>query len=313
MPLPTDQGLLTLSEDLIAQLEEIFGKHPGLRPAHARGTLVSGSFKPTPEAAALSTAPHFNNDSTPITIRFSSATGIPNIPDNDPNASPRGIGVRFNLGHRVHTDIIGQSCPAFPTRAGPEFLEFLRAVAASPPGSPSPSAIEQFLGSHPAALAFVQYPKPSPASFATEIFHSVVAYKFTNAQGVTKFGRYIISPDAGTSYVDQAELASKSPSYVYEELSERIAKGPVSFTLRVQIAEDGDVTDDSTVLWPENRPVIDLGKLTIDTVVPDNDAEQKYIILDPVPRVGGIEPSKDPLIELRAAVYLISGRRRRAA
>ena len=73
------------------------------------------------------------------------------------------------------------------------------------------------------------------------------------------------------------------------------------------------VTDDSIVLWPENRPVIDLGNLTIDTIVPDNDAQQKYIILDPVPRVKGIEPSNDPLIELRAAVYLISGRRRRAA
>jgi|ERR1700733_2368156 len=137
--------------------------------------------------------------------------------------------------------------------------------APSPPGSPSPSAIEQFLGSHPAALAFVQYPKPS---FATEIFHSVVAYKFTNDQGVTKFGCYIISPDARTSYVDPAGLALKSPSYIYDELSERIAKGLISFMLHVQVAEDGDVTDDSTMLWLENRPVIDLGKLTIDT---DND------------------------------------------
>jgi catalase len=29
--------------------------------------------------------------------------------------------------------------------------------------------------------------------------------------------------------------------------------------------------------------------------------------------VDGIEPSNDPLLELRAAVYLISGRRRRSA
>jgi catalase len=29
--------------------------------------------------------------------------------------------------------------------------------------------------------------------------------------------------------------------------------------------------------------------------------------------VDGIEPSADPLLELRAAVYLLSGRRRRAA
>jgi catalase len=32
-----------------------------------------------------------------------------------------------------------------------------------------------------------------------------------------------------------------------------------------------------------------------------------------IPRLSGIEPSDDPSRELRAAVYLISGRRRRAA
>ena len=36
-------------------------------------------------------------------------------------------------------------------------------------------------------------------------------------------------------------------------------------------------------------------------------------IVDPIPRLSAIEPSDDPLLELRAAVYLISGRRRRAA
>ena len=45
----------------------------------------------------------------------------------------------------------------------------------------------------------------------------------------------------------------------------------------------------------------------------DNASEEKHIIFDPIPRIDGIEPSGDPLLELRAAVYLISGRRRRAA
>ena len=36
-------------------------------------------------------------------------------------------------------------------------------------------------------------------------------------------------------------------------------------------------------------------------------------VFDPIPRLDGIEPSDDPLLELRAAVYLISRRRRRIA
>jgi catalase len=45
----------------------------------------------------------------------------------------------------------------------------------------------------------------------------------------------------------------------------------------------------------------------------DDAKQQKHIIFDPIPRVDGIEPSDDPLLELRAAVYLLSGRRRREA
>ena len=39
--------------------------------------------------------------------------------------------------------------------------------------------------------------------------------------------------------------------------------------------------------------------------VPDNLAQQKHIIFDPIPRVDGIEASGDPLLELRAAIYLL--------
>jgi catalase len=58
---------------------------------------------------------------------------------------------------------------------------------------------------------------------------------------------------------------------------------------------------------------VDFGTLTLTAPVADDVAEQKKIIFDPIPRVEGIEASADPLLELRAAIYLISGRRRRAA
>jgi len=47
--------------------------------------------------------------------------------------------------------------------------------------------------------------------------------------------------------------------------------------------------------------------------VEHNAEEQKKIIFDPIPRIDGVEASLDPLLDIRAAVYLISGRERRAA
>jgi catalase len=56
-----------------------------------------------------------------------------------------------------------------------------------------------------------------------------------------------------------------------------------------------------------------LGNIELTVQAPENLAKQKQIIFDPIPRVDRIEPSADPLLELRAAIRLLSGRRRRAA
>jgi len=313
MPLPSDEKLLVLSNDLLQQFETIFGQHPGFRPAHAKGTLLSGTFTPSPDAASLTRASHAVRSSTPVTVRFSNSTGLPLVPDNDPNASPHGLAIRFHLAEHSHTDIVSHSTDGFPTRTGQEFLEFLRAVAATTPSSPHPSPIEAFLGAHPAALAFVQSPKPNPSSFARESYFGVTAMRFTNQDGVSRYGRYRIAPEAGNDFLDDATAAAKSPDYLFDEIAERVAKGPIKFHILVQLAEEGDVVDDATIHWPEERTQIELGTLALTEPVADSTREQQYLIFDPIPRIDGIEPSDDPLLELRAAVYLISGRRRRSA
>lgn len=312
MPLPDSSELLQLSEDVLHQFETMFGPHPGIRPAHAKGALVRGTFQPSADGRGLTRAPHLHRDSTPVLVRFSNSTGLPLIPDNNPNASPHGLAVRFQLADRVHTDIISHSADGFPTRTGQEFLELLRAAAASgDPSLPHPTPIEQFLGAHPAALAFVQAPRPAPSSLARLTYFGVTAVKFTSQTGAVRFGRYRIVPEAGNDSL--ADSASKGPDYLYEELAGRLSGGPVRFRIKAQLANDGDVTDDATVHWPDDRQVIDLGLLDLSEFVPDSAAEQQRVIFDPIPRVDGIEPSADPLLELRSAIYLISGRKRRSA
>lgn len=215
----------------------------------------------------------------------------------------------------MHTDVISHSTPLFPTRTGDEFLGMLRAIAASPPGTASPSPIEQFLGAHPAAFAFVTAPKPTPASYVLETYYGINAMKATNASGETKYFRYRVVPLAGEKVLTEEELAQKDAGFLHEELLARLGGGgdEVVLKLYAQIANEGDVIDDATVQWPESRNLVELGAIKLESAVEENEKEQKHIIFDPVPRVEGLEPSKDPLLELRAALYLISGRERRAA
>jgi catalase len=313
MPLPQDQRIVALATDLLQQFDQLFGLHPGFRAAHAKGLMLTGTFRPAPSAQSLTKAPHILRESTPVTARFSNSTGIPQIPDNVPDANPRGLAIRFNLAEHVHTDIVSHSTNGFPARDGNQFLELLRAIAASGPDVPSPKPVEKFLGSHPAALAFVQAPKPFPSSLARESYFAVTAYAFTNAAGQKKFGRYRIVPAAGNDYLSADQVKGISETYHYDEIAERVKKHPVQFRILVQVADPSDTVDDATIHWPESRPQVEFGTVELTAVMPDSVAQQKHIIFDPIPRVDGIDPSADPLLELRAAIYLLSGRRRRSA
>jgi catalase len=315
MPLTTDDKLLTLSHDIIQGFDKADGGiHPGFRPAHAKGILLRGVFVPASEAASLTRAPHVHRNSTPVTVRFSDFAGIPTVPDNDPQgASPRGCAIRFHLAEHVHTDIVAHSVDTFPTRTAEDFLDFLNALISTDPAGPHPNAIEQFLGAHPAALTFVQIPKPIPTSFARESFFAVSAFKFANANGVSRYGRYRILPVAGNEHLDEAGAAAQSPNFLFDEIKGRVAKEPVRFRIKVQLAEDGDTLDNATVRWPENRPQLTFGEISLKEIAPNDATEQQHIIFDPIPRVDGIEASADPLFEPRANIYLTTGRRRRAA
>jgi catalase len=303
---------LALAEQLLDALDTLFGLHPGFRAAHAKGLMCAGTFTPSPEAKKLTRAPHASRPSTPVTVRYSDSTGVPTIPDNDSQRSgPRGIAVRFHLADHVHTDIVAHSTNRFPTRTGEEFLEFLRAAAAA--GAGKPEALGAFLATHPNAKRFVEAPKPIPTSFAREAFFAVTAFKFTNAEGVSRHGRFRIRPEAGTEYLTDEEAVRKSANFLFEEIGPRLAQGPVRLGVFVQLAADGDDVADASVPWPDDREEVQFGTLTLTACVDDQEPERRKIIFDPVPRVDGIDSSGDPLTEVRADLYLLSGRRRRAA
>lgn len=84
-----------------------------------------------------------------------------------------------------------------------------------------------------------------------------------------------------------------------------------------QLAEEGDEVNDSTKVWPETNEFAEMGEIVIDRLWEMDEGEpagreQKRIIYDPIPRyMEGVEVSEDPLLEVRTAVYLISGRIRR--
>jgi catalase len=300
-----------LAQQIFDTMLKLPGNKPGHRLVHAKGIVCQGTFTPSKDAASLSKAAHFQGGSIPVTIRFSDGAPAPSIPDNSPDAGARGMAIRFTLPGGEDTDIVANSHNGFVVGTGKEFLELQEAVVATDPSKPHPWPIEEFMTQHPIALKFIEDNKVIPSSFATEAFFSNNAFIFVNKNGVKQAGRYKILPVAGQQNLSDTEAKAKAADFLVQDLKTRLAAGPVTFRLVVQLPNVGDPTKDSSVVWPDNRKTIDVGTISVTSVVSDSTAAEKALAYDPVNLPDGIELSDDPLPALRSEVYALSVAHRR--
>ncbi len=296
---------------IVDTMRALAGLHPGFRPVHAKGLVCSGMFRAPAEARRVTRAPHFAGPAVPTTVRFANSNGNPDVHDGVPNG--RSIAVKFRLAGGKGADVLANSVEGFIARTPEELLEFLRAQLPDPAtGRPDPDAVPRFLAGHPAGRAFVErlMKRAVPASYAQVTYHAEHAFRFTAADGTSRFGRYRFVPEAGEAFVAPDEAGKRSPSFLREELEGRLRAGPVAFRLLLQLAEAGDPTDDVTALWPEGRPQVELGRLEITAVSPTSAADERRLIFDPANCTDGIDLSADPILQARSAAYAISYERR---
>lgn len=279
--------------------------YPGQRANHAKGALYEGSFTPAPGAAALTRAPHLQSTPSVLLLRFSNNGGIPDAPDTAPPAAVRGLAFTFRLPDGTETDLMMINQPFFVVRTPEDFLALQRAAQATKASTAQPTPIQQFLAAHPEAQRFIARPKPMPESFATERFYALHAYRVTNAAGEVNHVRFRVTPEGGTAYRAAEAAAGLPPDVLFEELRSRVAAGPVRYRLQAEVAAAGDPLADPSAPWPEGRPLIDLGTISVTRAVPDSAAERRVGFL-PNRELPGLAVSDDPFLAVRAGVYAIA-------
>ena len=299
------------SATVVAQLVEtqraLAGPHPGFRPVHAKGIVCSGTFRAAPAAQGLSRASHLQGQPVATVLRFSNSSGNPEVHDGIPNT--RALAVKFQLPDGKNADILALHIEGFPARTPEEFLAFLRAQLPDPAtGKPAADGVPRFLQSHPATGAFIERltKKPIPASYGQACYYSEHAFKFTAADGSSRFGRYRWVPEAGEAYLAPDDAGKRSTNFLREELEGRLKKGPVVFRLVLQVAGEGDPTDDATALWPADRPLVELGRLEVTQISPTSADDERRLVFDPTNITDGIGLSGDPILLARSAAYSVS-------
>jgi catalase len=301
----------TVVAQLVDTMRALAGPHPGFRPVHAKGIVCSGTFRGSGQARSVSRALHLQGQTVPSFIRFSNASGDPDVHDGVANA--RAMAVKFQLPERKNADILALSIEGFPARTPEDFLGFQRAQLPDPgTGQPAPEAIPRFLDGHPETRAFLERlsQKPVPASYAQASYYAEHAFLFTAADGTRRFGRYRWIPEAGEAFISADNAIKRSTNFLREELESRLQKGLVVFRLLLHLAAESDATEDPTALWSADRPLVELGQLEVTAISPTGAADERRMVFDPTNLTDGINLSADPFLLARSAAYSISYDRR---
>jgi catalase len=296
-------GTLT-RQTFLDGFQTVFGDHPGFRKNHAKGVSVVGHFMSNGNAATLSHAAVFGPGETPVAGRFSLAGGNPTVADTPGAARGLGLAIGFPGAGQWRTAML--NIPVFLDNSPQGFYDRLLASKPVADGKPDPKVMADFLSRHPetaAAMALVKKSPPTPG-FADSTFSGLHVFHLVNNAGARTPVRWSFVPQ-------QTALPPKSddPNSLFDALILQLKKAPLQWNLRLTIGHDNDPTD-PTLPWPADRQVIDAGVLTLTEAQTDAAGNARDINFDPLVLPDGIEPSDDPLLSARSAVYAGSYRAR---
>lgn len=297
-------------ERAVDAANRLFGRHPGYRAFHARGMLLKGTFTATSEAASLTRAVHMRGEEIPVTARLSNGAGSPHHPDYAPD--PRGLAVKFYLPDSSRTDVVAVSTSRFATKTPEAFVELLEAQAA---GRAAAWKLPRALLRHPEALRALPATLPGlrpPASLAAIPYYGIHAFRWIDADGGERYVRYRWLPEQPEPFLSPWEARRRGRDYLLPELQQRLARGPIRFTLEVQIAAPGDQVEDPSDAWPKSRQRVQVGTMTLSELETGRERDGDVLVFDPTRVTDGIECSDDPVLAFRPKTYSVSVARRTA-
>ncbi len=267
------------------------------RTLHAKGRFYGGTFTATPEAAALGRARHLTGEPVPVLVRWSNAGGNASVPDKAPDI--RGMAVKFRLPDGTETDLLGQTARRFPTDRPEEFVAMTEA-------SQRPAMLPLFMLRHPRMVPAMldglrSKAVSSPASYTEPTYYPIHAYGWRDANDRLSWVRYVFASEPTEPLAE----SFTGPDRLFEEMTARLARGPVRFDVRLQVAGAGDDPHSAVSVWKHARELLG-GTLEITEELPDQDP----VVFDPTRVVDGLELSDDPILRYRPSAYSESIKRR---
>lgn len=288
-------------QKIVAAFAPPGGPALGRRRNHVKGICFTGMFEANGAGTALSRAPMFVRGGYPVVGRFNLGTPNPNEPDGKILVRGMGLQIAAPGGEIWRSAMI--NLPFFPV-ATPQAFHAMQLASASK----APDAMKAFAAAHPEFATFGAWAKTAPwtGSYAEERYNSLNSFVLTNAAGARSVARWSLLPAAQPVPVSPEVLAKRASDFLDQEITQRVAAGPLRWTMAVTVAAPGDPTADPSKPWPQDRRTVDVGTLVVQQIEPERDGPCRDINYDPTVLPSGVTTSDDPFPAARSAAYRVS-------
>lgn len=292
---------VTTSTFLGASLDDF---EPGYRRAHGKGVCFVGVFRSSGAAASLSQARVFSQAALPALGRFSIGAVDPHAADN----STATVSMALLLTADDHSQwrMKLNNAPYFDTRSPEGFLAQQQAFAPDPlTGKPDPVRVTAFLAAYPEARKAIERKAkaPWPSSFAGAQYNVINAFILVTADGKRQPVRWSMRPHTAFVGVSGEQRSQARHDVLFEDVAQRLTKGPLYWDLVLQLADPGDPVDDPSQPWPSERRQVVAGTLEVRSVADQRLGGCRDVNFDPTLVPPGIELSADPVLAARAGIY----------
>lgn len=288
------------AEGNMAAFEALFGVTKGKRRNHTKGFCIAGEFLPKdPAIRKLSKSPIFA-DKSKVIGRVSHKGGKANPPDNKPG----NYGLAFEIttpGDDSH--IINMNTEHFfPVSTTEKFIELLRAKAKGK------DATKAFAKSSPELKAYKAYHSALDKSlrpYEGATYNSINSFYLVDEAGKKTAVRWSFVPTGQHEIVLPA-----TESFFLENMQANMKIGPVTWDMVITLAAEGDDILNPAIKWSDSNSKIVAATLKVTSAVPESDGVCDEMNFDPTLVSDGFEPSEDPMLQARSAIYALGVGRR---
>ncbi len=185
----------------------------------------------------------------------------------------------------------------FPVATTEEFVALMQAKAAGK------NAVAAFAANSPALRAHKAHHSARDKTlhpYEGATYNSINSFYLVDEAGTQTPIRWSFVP-AGNDDV----VLDPSPDFFFENMQENLSRGEVAWDMVVTIANPDDDILNPAKRWEGDQTTLTAAKLVVYSAVREADGTCDELNFDPMVLSDGFEPSEDPMLVARGAIYAI--------